>query len=439
MTALSPGRRGGDPPWGQTAGMNGHQRGSAEPPDPLAVRLRAEQLELLRRYGEIRPTEVGQVLVREGDRGYDFIVLLSGAVTVVHHQAGVERVLATGRPGQFVGELSILTGERLLGTAIVSEPGSVLVVPVDRLRALLGRDQALAELILETALHRRRWLSEARAGLRILGSRQSSDTRRLREFADRNRLPYVWVDPEAEPAPADRILGHHGLGRADTPLVVIPGAEVLRNPSNIELARAAGVGSGPVARKSYDVGVIGAGPAGLAASVYGASEGLATVAVDGLGVGGQIGTTSRIENYLGFPVGVTGTEFADRAFIQALRFGVTLLVPCTATGLSGNREGYVLRLDTGDRVTVRRPAKHGSRNSIIESFDRASAFERYDCNSHRCVPILIKARHQLAIRRDGRRCRCLVSQLHRLAASRGNSPHVATFTDRRVNNPATVG
>ena len=321
--------------------------------DPLfASHLSAERLELLGRYGEIRPTEAGQVLYREGDRSLDFIVLLSGSVNISDHQAGVERELATRGPGDFVAELSILTGERLFTTAVVREPGSVLVVPVDRLRALIERDQALAEAILETALRRRRFLWQVRAGMRIIGRRTSPDIQRLREFADRNRLPHVWIDVEADPAAA-LVLGRHGLCPEDTPIVVMRGGEVLRNPSNTELARAAGFGSGPPARKTYDVAVVGAGPAGMAASVYSASEGLATVTLDGLGVGGQIGTTSRIENYLGFPVGVSGAEFAERAFIQALRFGVTLLVPGTATGLSGHPDGYVIRLDTGDELAAR--------------------------------------------------------------------------------------
>jgi thioredoxin reductase (NADPH) len=221
-----------------------------------------------------------------------------------------------------------------------------------RLRELIGRDQELGELILHTTLRRRRWLLQARAGLRIVASRSSPDGRRLREFAARNRLPHVWVDLEADPAAA-AVLGDHGLRPEQTPIVVMRGGEVLRNPSNAELARAAGFGSGEVPGKVYDLAVVGAGPAGLAAAVYGASEGLVTAIVDGSGVGGQIGTTSRIENYLGFPVGVSGEDFAERAYIQALRFGATLLVPATATGLSGRGDEYVLRLDTGGDLTAR--------------------------------------------------------------------------------------
>ncbi len=165
------------------------------PVDPLlAPHLTAGQLALLRRYGEVRPTAAGQMLFREGDRGYDFIVILSGTVTIVDHQAGAERELATGGPGEFLAELNILTGERLFTTAVVKEPGSILVVPVGRLQALIGRDQELGDLILQTVLRRRQWLFQARAGMRIVGSRSSPDGRRLREFAARNRLPYVWVD-----------------------------------------------------------------------------------------------------------------------------------------------------------------------------------------------------------------------------------------------------
>ena len=328
-------------------GRAGNEPTGKAVPDPLlAPRLTAEQLALLRRYGEECRTVAGQVLFREGDRGYDFIVILSGAVTVLDHQAGVTRELATGGNGEFVAELNILTGERLFTTAVVSEPGSVLVVPVDRLQEVIAQDQALADVILQTTFRRRQWLMRERAGMRIVGPRSSPDARRLREFAARNRLPHVWVDLETDPV-AGAVLGHHGLGPKDTPVVIMRGGEVLRNPSNTELARAAGFGSGAVPSKIFDVAVVGAGPAGLAASVYGTSEGLTTAVIDSLGVGGQIGTTSRIENYLGFPVGVSGEEFAERALVQVLRFGATLLVPSTATALARHGDRYVIWLGDG--------------------------------------------------------------------------------------------
>jgi thioredoxin reductase (NADPH) len=318
----------------------------------MASRLSSEQLDLLLQHGDVRPTFAGQVLFREGDRSYDFIVILSGRVTIVDHQAGAERELVTGGPSEFVAELSILTGERLFTTAVVKEPGSILVIPIAELQALIARDQPLAELIVQAVFRRRRWLEQVRAGLRIVGSRTSPDTRRLREFAARNRLAHVFLEVETDPAAAI-VLRHHNVGSDETPIVVMRGGELLRNPTNAELARAAGFGSPPPSDVVYDVIVVGAGPAGLAASVYGASEGMVTAVIDGTGVGGQIGTTSRIENYLGFPVGVTGAEFAERALIQVLRFGAAVLVPATATELLEHGAEYALRLDSGEVLVAR--------------------------------------------------------------------------------------
>jgi thioredoxin reductase (NADPH) len=199
---------------------------------------------------------------------------------------------------------------------------------------------------------RRQWLAQRQTGLRIVGSRSSAQTRRLLEFAARNRLPHVWLDTDTDPA-AGRVLARHHVPASQTPVVVMRGGELLRQPSNVELARAAGIGTRPAPGGTYDVAIIGAGPAGLAAAVYGASEGLSTALIDAQAVGGQIGTTSRIENYLGFPVGVSGEEFAERAYIQVMRFGASIVLPATATGLSGDSTAHVTHLDTGDHVTSR--------------------------------------------------------------------------------------
>jgi|SRR5215469_12738991 len=336
------------PPGAGAAADEGHPS-AADVPN---VWLTDEQIELLRREGEVRPTVAGEVLFREGDRGYDFIVILAGRVAIVDHQAGTERELANGGPGEFVAELNLLTGERLFTTAVVTEPGAVLVVPVARLLMVIGQDQGLGQWIIRTLFARRRWLMGMQTGLRIVGSRSSPQTRRLLEFAARNRLPHVWLDTDTDPAAA-AVLAHHGTPASQTPVVVMRGGELLRQPSNAELARAVGLGTGPVPGLTYDVAIIGAGPAGLAAAVYGASEGLSTALVDSYAVGGQIGTTSRIENYLGFPVGITGEEFAERAYIQVLRFGASIVLPATAIGLSGDSTARVIHLDTGDRLTAR--------------------------------------------------------------------------------------
>jgi len=315
-------------------------------------RLSEEDVAQLRRIGAVRATLAGQVLYREGDRDHDFFVIMSGRVRIVDHQADVEREIASSGPGEFVGELALLTGEREFTTAVVAEPGSVLTVPLDRLQALIVRDQVIGRFILHTALARRQRATSYGAGLRIIGPRESADTRRLAEFAARNRIPHIWLSSASDPL-ANTLLACRNLTWDQTPIVVMRGGEALSRPSNAELARAAGVGTRAAPGMTYDMVIVGAGPAGLAAAVYGAAEGLSVALIDALAVGGQIATTSRIENYLGFPVGITGEEFAERAFVQALRFGASIVLPATATGLSLAVAGYVVHLDTGDDIEAR--------------------------------------------------------------------------------------
>jgi|SRR5262245_8574674 len=338
---------------GPTAEGAGSSDDNSPDASQLRLRLTEDQIALLRQEGEVRAVAAGDVLFMEGDRGYDFIVILAGQVNIVDHQAGTERKLATGGPREFVAELNLLTGERLFTTAIVTEPGEVLVIPVARLQAVISQDQGLGQWLIRTMFARRQWLAQMKTGLRIVGSRASPRTRSLLDFAVRNRLPHVWLDTDTDTDPAaNAVLAHHQLSVEATPIVVMRGGEVLRQPSNAELARAAGVGTSPATGLTYDVAIIGAGPAGLAAAVYGASEGLSTALVEALAVGGQISTTSRIENYLGFPVGITGDEFAERAYIQVLRFGASIILPAAATGLSGDSSAWVIHLDTGDQLAA---------------------------------------------------------------------------------------
>jgi thioredoxin reductase (NADPH) len=344
------------------------------PPSQL---LTDDHIALLRRMGEVRPTQAGDVLFREGSRECDFFVILSGRLKLCDHQAGVERDLVTWGARDFVAGLSLLTGERLfLTTGVVVEPGEVLVVPADKLQRLISRDEVLGDLIVRTVLARRDWLTHARTGLRIIGSRSQPDTRRLLEFAERNRLPHVWLDLDADPA-ADVLLRRYDTPSDQTPVVVMRGGLMLSRPSNAELARAAGIGTAPKPGVTYDVAIIGAGPAGLAAAVYGASEGLSTVVIDDVAVGGQIGTTSKIENYLGFPVGISGSEFAQRATLQVVRFGASIVLPASATGLSRQGARYLIHLDTGEDISTRSVIiATGARYRQIQ----AAGIERFSAN-----------------------------------------------------------
>jgi thioredoxin reductase (NADPH) len=324
-----------------------------ETPDEIGAfpRLSEAQIERLRQYGTPRPTEAGEVLFNEGDQTYDFFVVLKGKVAVVDSDAGGERLIAVHGPGRFLGELSLLTGQAAFFTAIVREPGEVLQVPVGRVRSLVGQDPELGDLILRAYLLRRELLIGLGAGFTIIGSRYAPDTRRLREFAARNRVPHRWIDLEDD-ADAEALLRELGVAPDDTP-IVIWGGKVLHNPDNREMARAIGLRAPSVDRDLADLLVVGAGPAGLAASVYGASEGLATVALDAVATGGQASTSSRIENYLGFPSGISGAELAERATIQANKFGAQLGVPISATRLTERDGHHVVELDDGGEAWAR--------------------------------------------------------------------------------------
>jgi thioredoxin reductase (NADPH) len=320
--------------------------------DGAFPRLSDEQIGMLAQHGERRSTTQGEVLFREGDERYDFFVVLEGKVAVMAGYGGEERRIAVHGPGRFLGELSLLTGHAAFFTAVVQEAGEVLVVPVERLKELISQYPVLGDLILRAYLLRRELLIGLGAGFTIVGSRYSPDTRRLREFCARNRLPHRWIDVEHDEG-AEALLREAGVAPAETPIVIWRGREVMRNPSNAELARRIGLRIPRAPETVLDLVVVGTGPAGLAASVYGASEGLSTVALEAVATGGQAGTSSKIENYLGFPTGISGAELAERATIQAEKFGARISVPCEATALEQRDGNHVVRLDDGEEVCAR--------------------------------------------------------------------------------------
>ena len=315
-------------------------------------RLSNEQIAALARHGQRRRTQPGDVLFRQGDPSCDFFVILEGTVAILEGYGAENRVISVHGPGRFLGELNLLTGEAVFVTAVVQEPGEVLIVPAERLRQLVAQDPALGDLIVRAYLIRRSMLIDLGSGFRIVGSRYSPDTRRLREFAVRNRLPHRFIDLEEDQA-AEALLRQLGVAPEETPVVIWCAEQVLRNPSTADLARLIGLRLPSSPEAVCDLVIVGAGPAGLAAAVYGASEGLATVVLDAVATGGQAGTSPRIENYLGFPSGISGGELAAGAVIQAEKFGAHLSVPAEATALEQRDWHYAVRLDDGTAVSGR--------------------------------------------------------------------------------------
>ena len=356
-----------------------------------APTLREDQIDVLSRYGETRDTEVGQVLFRAGALPNYFIVVLEGEVEVVDDFAGEARTMGVFRPGSFVGELNMLSGQAVYLSAVVRKGGRVLTISSERLRKVVTEEPDLSDIILKAFLARRAWGIRTGLGLRIVGSRHSSDATRLREFAARNRLPHVWIELEEDPK-AEALLEKYGVKPSETPVTIWQGEDVLKNPTNTEFARTIGLKVDAPWERAYDLVVVGAGPAGLGASVYGASEGLSTLALESVALGGQAGTSSRIENYLGFPAGLSGFELASRALVQADKFGARTAVPQEAVGLKREDGYYRIELSEGGEVAARSViAASGARYRRLdvprlERFEGVSVhYAATEAEAQRCV------------------------------------------------------
>jgi thioredoxin reductase (NADPH) len=315
------------------------------PPSPS---LSPSQLATLASLGEKRTADVGDVLYRVGDRSYPFIAILEGEVAIV--DADGHEIVRHGASG-FLGELNLLSGQTVFLTAIVMQSLQYIAVDRAELRELLFEDGPLSDLLLSTFIARREALETVDGiGLEVIGPHSSPATLATVEFARSNRLPLTWRDPGRDPSAAELIAG---LDEASLPLVRLPGGTELRGPSAGEVLRALGVGAELAPREEVDLVVVGAGPAGLAAAVYGASEGLETLVVEGTALGGQAGSSRRIENYLGFPAGITGTELTSRAVTQAFKFHARTATPYRALSLEPGNGRHVVHLEGGHEIAAR--------------------------------------------------------------------------------------
>ncbi|MFZ0128893.1 MAG: FAD-dependent oxidoreductase [Candidatus Dormiibacterota bacterium] len=317
--------------------------------DPSAFPvLDPSEVAIFEAVGTRRRVTPGEYLYHEGDPGYDFWIVLSGAVDIIVDDAD-DQVIATYRAGQFLGELNLLTGLRAFVSARVAETGDMLAVPADLLRRVIATEPELGDKILAAFMARRAaLLAGAAVFIRVVGSRFSPETMHIREFLTRTRLPHEWLDPDAD-AQVDELVRAFALEPSDLPVVIATG-EVLRRPTPGELASYLGLTLDNLPDRSFDLVIVGGGPAGLAAAVYGASEGLHTLGVDMVAPGGQAGTSSRIENYFGFATGITGADLTQRGLVQAVKFGARLSAPCTALAL--REESGHLRVELSDGTVV---------------------------------------------------------------------------------------
>jgi thioredoxin reductase (NADPH) len=315
--------------------------------------LSASELSEMAAFGTEKAVTAGEILFRAGEASYDLFVILEGEAEVVRSDGNDEVVLVTFGPGTFVGELTLLTGQRRFLTGRVSRAGRVLVIEQAEFRRLMSLRPALAEKIFSALVARRESLRSGQGAqaIRIIGSRYSPEAMSLRAFADHSRLPHTWIDVE-DAEDIEALLKTVGLRPQDTPVVITP-TEILRHPSPQAFAEHLGLTFRPMPGYIFDLVVIGSGPAGLAAAVYGASEGLSTVSLDAVTVGGQAGASSRIENYAGFPNGISGGDLTARTAVQAMRLGARLNAPCEVAGLRSETGFHVVVLKDGSEIPTR--------------------------------------------------------------------------------------
>ena len=315
---------------------------------PLSRVLSSSQLAMLAEHGEERTARVGETLFEIGDESYPFVAILEGEVAVT--DAAGQEIVRHG-PSGFLGEMNLLSGQTVFLTAVVTKPMRYIAVDREVLRRLLFEDGSLSDLLLSAFVERRELLQRREGiGFEIVGPRASGDTRQLVEFARRMRLPHSWLIPEEDSRAAALV---EQVDTADIPLVRLPGGGELRRPSNGELSRALGIGLELGRREEVDLLVVGGGPAGLGAAVYGASEGLDTLVIEGTVLGGQAGASRRIENYLGFPAGISGSELTSRAVTQARKFGARVATPYRARCLEPGADRHLVRLEEGNEVRAR--------------------------------------------------------------------------------------
>src|SRR5713226_598358 len=315
--------------------------------------LTPAQIRRIAAHGHTRAMHRGEVLVEQGDSAVRFFVVVSGEVEVVRPSGTTETLITVFRPGQFTGEVNTLSGRRTLFRTRATKAGELIELDRQPMLALVQTDAELGEILMRAFILRRVELVAAGVGdVVLIGSTHSAGTLRIKEFLMRNGHPYSYIDLERDPEVQNLLDGFH-IAASEIPVVICGGELVLRNPTNQQVADCLGFNESIDQTQMRDVVIIGAGPAGLAAAVYGASEGLDVLVLETSSPGGQAGSSSRIENYLGFPTGISGRELAGRAYTQAEKFGAQMLIAKAAKKLVCDRRPYAIEIDNGPRVPAR--------------------------------------------------------------------------------------
>ena len=315
--------------------------------------LTQAQISRIRPLGTTRSVRPGDILFAPGDTGVPFFVLLSGDMEIVQPDITGERPVAKHGPGEFTGEMTMISGQRCLVLGRITEEGEVLELSGEGLRSLIARDAELSEIFMRAFILRRLELIRHGLGnLIVLGSRYSAKTLEIREFLTRNGYPFSYVDLDTDKT-SQGLLDRFQVSRDEIPVVICTNHGVMRSPSIPRLAECLGFNTNIDESQVRDLIIVGAGPAGLAAAVYGASEGLDVLVIETAAPGGQAGSSSKIENYLGFPVGVSGQELATRALTQAEKFGANMMIACDAVKLDCARRPYKVVLDNGKTLAAR--------------------------------------------------------------------------------------
>jgi thioredoxin reductase (NADPH) len=315
--------------------------------------LTPAQIDRVRPYGTARTVRAGEILFEAGDLGIPCFVVLSGKLDIVITKLSGEHTFTTHGPGNFSGDMVLISGAGSMARGRVAEPGEFLEVTTNALRSLIAKDAELSDIFMRAFIHRRLALIAGDMGnVVILGSRHSANTLRLREFLIRNGQPHAYVDLDSDTT-AQELLDRFNVKIDEIPVVVCSGKAVQRNPTTQQLAQCLGLSGKVDESHILDVAIVGAGPAGLAAAVYAASEGLDTVVIEADFPGGQAGSSSKIENYLGFPTGVSGLELTRRGVVQAEKFGAQMMVGERVVKFQCDRRPYRLSLENGDILQAR--------------------------------------------------------------------------------------